>query len=526
MPFLLSRTSVKLTVGFVAILLLFLWAAVLTLQSVAEVEEANATMEDIIEGVRSGRRMTEIVRDQYIQLVQFVISRDWRYVDEFEELSRRMKPLKKRVAGQPIWTEDEKRIIARQEEAHRQFERLFEKEITEAVQQNDIDRVRRIRSQSEALLQEIVSLNGNLDLIFRRKLKTSQTQRAGVAETAKRSPFVFFGVAVLLSLVIIVYLGRSIADPIRKLIRGTGEIAHGNLSARIDLDRRDEFGMLAESFNRMTQELREHQQRIIQSEKMASLGQLAAGVAHEINNPIGVILGYTKVLLAEMRPGDRLYEELKAVAEEAQQCQRIVNELRNFSRPTELVTEAVDAREVADEALDRVERAEKTGASRITVAKDYGTSPQIMTADRGKLREVVVNIIQNAVDAMPEGGRIRVAVRGPETREPGENAEGAPVDFVIIEIADTGCGISEQDLKRIFEPFFSTKARGMGLGLAICHSIVKAHKGFIDVKSEPGRGTTFAICIPRGPAAQAPSPPGATPPATVSTGKEQMPHES
>jgi signal transduction histidine kinase len=438
--------------------------------------------------------MTDMVRDQYIQLTQFVISRDWKCVDQFHKLGRRTSPVKKRVAVLTIWSDEEKRIIALLYEAHQKFVDLFEKELCPAVSENNIDRVHQILRQSEGLLLEVLSLNSNLEALFRRKLTLARNKQAAVAESAKRSPFLFFGAAVALSLLIVAYLGRNISDPIRKLIRGTEEIAGGNLSARIALGRHDEFGRLAESFNRMTQELREHQQRIIQSEKMASLGQLAAGVAHEINNPVAVILGYTKVLLGDMKPGDRFYDELKAMEEEARQCQRIINELRNFSRPTELLLEPVDAREVADEALDRLERA--AAGSPITVAKDYGPAPPLVSADRGKLREVLLNIVQNAADAMPQGGDLKITIRRAAHQDHGNDAQASSEDFVLIEVSDTGAGISEENMRRLFEPFFSTKERGMGLGLAISYAIVKAHKGFINVQSKPGQSTTFSIGIP------------------------------
>ena len=515
MPSLPSRTSVKLIGGFLAILLLFFSAAVLTLLSFQAVERSNAEMEKIAEAVHTGRMMTDIVRDQYIQLSQFVISRDWNYEVQFRELGARMGALKKQfaaqldtqVAARPLWTEDEKQMIQRLMEEHDRFENVFNPELSQAVRENNIDKVYRVRRQSEGLLQQVSLLNANLERMFLSKAKRARSRQAAVAASAKGSPFIFFGAAVLLSLVIVVFLSRSIADPIRKLIRGTKDIARGDLTARIQLNRRDEFGRLAESFNRMTQELREHQQRLIQSEKMASLGQLAAGVAHEINNPIGVILGYIKLLLAEMKPGAPCYDELKAMEEETRQCQRIVSELRNFSKPTELVMEIVDVREVADEALDRVGRADRESRPPITVTKDYAPGPQLVSGDRGKLREVLLNIVQNAADAMPNGGQIKVTLR----RAPGPAGDGPEPprgELVLIDVADTGCGIPEENMKRLFDPFFSTKERGMGLGLAICYAIVKAHKGYIEVKSEPGKSTTFTIGIP---AADRTSPTSAAP---------------
>ncbi len=496
MPNLPSRTSVKLIGGFLAILLLFFWAAFLTLRSLEKVEKSAERLAQIAEGVRAGRMMTEVVRDQYIQLAQFVITRDWTYVDQFENLSRRMAPLKKQVAEQDIWSEDEKRVIRMLQDAHQKFEDVFESDLRDAVAENDIDRVRRVQKESESLLQQAISLNINLEQLFQRKIKMAQKKQAELSAGAKRSPFIFFGAAVLASLLIVVYLGRSIAEPVQELIRGTQEIARGNLAARIKLERKDEFGRLAESFNRMTRELHEHQRRMIQSEKMASLGQLAAGVAHEINNPIGVIRGYIKILQAGMKSSGEYGEELKAIEEEAAHCQRIVSELRNFSKPTNLAIERVDAREVVDEALDRLDRVERAKGALICVRREYGAEPQFIAADRGKVREVLLNVVENAVDAMPKGGEIRVGIRRVSDYEHRDGQETARGDFVLVEIADTGCGICEENMKRLFDPFFSTKERGMGLGLAISYAIVKAHSGFMEARSAEGKGSVFSIGIP------------------------------
>jgi signal transduction histidine kinase len=225
---------------------------------------------------------------------------------------------------------------------------------------------------------------------------------------------------------------------------------------------------------------------------MATVGRLAAGVAHEINNPIGVILGYVQVMLQQTKAGDSQHEDLKTLEEEALQCKRIVQDLLDLTRPMRIDAEVFDVREVIHEVVDRVHRQEAFGQ----VAMDIQLPPQplLVSGDRAKIRQVVTNLVSNGVEAMPEGGKL--TVRGYACAGSNSSPPGADGEFAVIEVADTGCGITPENRNRLFEPFFSTKRNGTGLGLAISYGIVKAHNGFIDVESQPGRGTTFSVRLP------------------------------
>jgi signal transduction histidine kinase len=227
-------------------------------------------------------------------------------------------------------------------------------------------------------------------------------------------------------------------------------------------------------------------QALKQSEKLAHMGQLSAGIAHELNNPLGVVMMYSNILLEESPADDPVREDLKLIVEQAGRCKKIVGGLLNFARKNQVNYQSVNMRELADKSLESVIVPENVKIS----VSDMTTTPDAML-DVEQMTQVLTNLVKNAVDAMPGGGTIDVIL---------EDTLG---DVSII-IKDTGTGINEEDKAKIFEPFFTTKPIGVGtgLGLATAYGIVKMHKGQITVESntDPARGptgTSFKIILPR-----------------------------
>lgn len=227
-------------------------------------------------------------------------------------------------------------------------------------------------------------------------------------------------------------------------------------------------------------------QALKQSEKLAHMGQLSAGIAHELNNPLGVVMMYSNILLEESPADDPVREDLKLIVEQAGRCKKIVGGLLNFARKNQVNYQSVNMRELADKSLESVIVPENVKIS----VTDMTTTPDAML-DVEQMTQVLTNLVKNAVDAMPGGGSIDVIL---------EDTLG---DVSII-IKDTGTGINEEDKAKIFEPFFTTKPIGVGtgLGLATAYGIVKMHKGQITVESntDPARGptgTSFKIILPR-----------------------------
>ena len=227
-------------------------------------------------------------------------------------------------------------------------------------------------------------------------------------------------------------------------------------------------------------------QALKQSEKLAHMGQLSAGIAHELNNPLGVVIMYSNILLEECAPDDPVREDLKLIAEQAARCKKIVSGLLNFARKNQVSHQEVDVRDIVDHSLESLIIPENIKV----IIEDKMTQPQAML-DPEQMTQVITNLVKNAVDAMPSGGEIRIRL------------EDSPEE-IMITVSDTGTGIKEEFRSKIFEPFFTTKGigQGTGLGLATAYGIVKMHKGQITLQSndDPAKGptgTSFRIVLPR-----------------------------
>jgi two-component system NtrC family sensor kinase len=231
-------------------------------------------------------------------------------------------------------------------------------------------------------------------------------------------------------------------------------------------------------------ELQDTQAQLIQSEKLASMGQLAAGVAHEINNPLGTILLYSDLMLKEAPQGSQNWQDLKLVVDETTRCRRIVSDLLNFARQNEVLAQATDLNALIRTVIGELR--EQPSFARVEIIEDLDEALPPIQADPAQLHQVFVNLIANAAEAMPDGGTLSVS-----TRRSGN-------ELISIAFQDTGYGIPEENLNKLFTPFFTTKpiGKGTGLGLAIVYGIVKMHRGQIDVKSQVGVGTTFTVTLP------------------------------
>ena len=251
---------------------------------------------------------------------------------------------------------------------------------------------------------------------------------------------------------------------------------------------RAELSAACQELSEYDQRLRENQANLIQAEKLTSLGQMAASIAHEVNNPLAGVLVYTQ-LLAKKIGGDTLSKEvaleyLSKMETELTRSSKLIRNLLDFSRQSTPSLSGVNANEVIEQAFSLVgHQAELQG---IQVIKELTPSLPKVMADFDQLQQVCANLILNAIQAMPDGGRLTLRTSLDSN------------DQVKIEVRDTGCGISEEHLHRLFTPFFTTKSKGkgVGLGLAVAYGIIQRHKGRIEVQSEEGKGSTFTIYLP------------------------------
>ncbi|MHB8069179.1 MAG: PAS domain S-box protein [Desulfobaccales bacterium] len=231
------------------------------------------------------------------------------------------------------------------------------------------------------------------------------------------------------------------------------------------------------------------------AEKMASLGRLAAGVAHEINNPLTGILLYGGMLLEDLRHGDPQYQDLHSIIEDANQCRNIVKSLLAYSRQTSANKETLDLNDLVEQSLSLIR--DQSLFITIEVVKKLADEKMLIKVDRSQFNQVIINLVINAIDAMERKGTLTLRTYCDKGKKRAARKKGA-AGFAYIEVSDTGCGISEENLPRIFDPFFTTKdlGKGTGLGLSTVYGIVHENGGTIWVKETSKEGTTFILELP------------------------------
>jgi two-component system NtrC family sensor kinase len=286
--------------------------------------------------------------------------------------------------------------------------------------------------------------------------------------------------------VILVFVAsKFLTDPIQRLIAGVREVKRGRLDTRLAVTTSDELGELAAEFNRMTEMLQKNKEleaTLAQQSKMASLGVLSSEVAHEINNPLGVILGYAAHLEGKMDPDDPGLKYIQQIKRESKRCKNIVQDLLSYARVPKPALEETDINALLEQIVDFA--AHHTDMDTVHIVTHLDPRLPRIRVDGDQIRQVALNLMLNAGAAMPGGGRLVVGTAS------GEDG------WVQLSFQDSGSGIPPENLEKIFEPFFTTKTRGTGLGLAITRTIVEQHGGRIAVTSAVGEGTTVTVSLP------------------------------
>jgi signal transduction histidine kinase len=287
----------------------------------------------------------------------------------------------------------------------------------------------------------------------------------------------------------VVFSGRF-TKPIRQLNRAFRKVEQGDLECRVALERRDEIGQLVGGFNQMVERLQQNKDletNLHRQERLGSLGQMAAGIAHEIKNPLNAInltLQHLGDKLTFEAAGDReLYERYsRNIQRETARLGKIVDTFLNFAKVSDMERSSVDLHQVIEDVLTLM--ASDAAKRGVRIERVFAQEPLVRLADPEKMKTVFMNLILNGVQAMPSGGRLRIVT---------ENKDGGPA---VVVISDTGTGIAPENLERVFDLYFSTKENGSGLGLAIAGNIVRDHGGEINVTSSLGTGSEFTITIP------------------------------
>jgi len=332
-------------------------------------------------------------------------------------------------------------------------------------------------------------LNGILSV----DVSMAQTQEK-VGELSKTMILWALGITATLALSLGLFLTRFVTDPIQDLI-STMERAERGLEARVHVKSSDDIGRLGEAFNSLLSKLerarrrveRYHYEQMKRADRLASIGEMAAGIAHEIKNPLAGIAGVIQVLKKDLPPGEPKRAVLDEVLNQVGRMDKAVRNLLSFARPPEPKMTLVDVNELIAKLFDFL--SPQFAKNGIAAERKLSTGLPWLVLDPDLLQQAFLNISLNAIKAMPEGGGFTI-----ETRM--EKPEGEGPGAIKIVFSDTGEGITPENMARIFSPFFTTRQQGTGLGLAITQRIIEQHNGEIGVTSTPGRGASFTISLP------------------------------
>ncbi len=304
---------------------------------------------------------------------------------------------------------------------------------------------------------------------------------ASLSETRRALIIYGFILSLGIMLAILVIMKTVVIDPIYRVKEAALRLAKRDYSARVEVNKEDEIGELAKVFNTMVEELKNKETQVIQSEKMATVGRLAAGIAHQINNPLANIILYSQIHSEEVEDPETK-KVLEIIEEEATLASKVVHSLLDFSRQRDFKREPVNINEVIRKMLNIVKPQLKYKNIELILSLEENL-PEV-PGDSAYLLSAIMNIVTNAIDAMSKGGKLSISTHKSQGK-------------VVIEIADTGSGIPEEYLQKIFDPFFTTKevGKGTGLGLYLTYIIIEKHGGDIKVESKVGEGTKFIIYL-------------------------------
>ncbi|HEY6097812.1 MAG TPA: ATP-binding protein [Anaeromyxobacter sp.] len=468
-------TARRLALGFGALVLLIAAASAVALAGSARVHEGLAETRRHEEGVRLSLELASAVRDQYAHQAHTIIIGDdshLRFYREARETVARLGRALRQAAEQP----EERALVEAIEAESLRLDGIFRERIVPAVLRGERENVQEEHHHAQLVVTRIQDLTETLVTRFETSIRSVRADVEGVERRTRRILVALLVAAPLVAILVSVVIGRSVAAPVARLEQGAARIAAGDLDARIEVTGAPELVALAERWNAMTAALKEREEKLVESEKLAGIGRLAAGVAHEINNPLGVILGYAKLLGRKAAPGTA--DDLAVIEEEALRAKEIVEGLLDLSRPLPAGAERVDLRALSDDVVSRLRDARLLDGVEVHV-EGAASAP----GHPEKLRQVLVNLVRNAAEAAGPGGRVEVAV--------GEWDGSAEVA-----VQDSGGGIPAERRPRLFEPFFTTKPRGTGLGLAVSRAIARAHGGELAAEAPPGGGARFALRLP------------------------------
>lgn len=372
-------------------------------------------------------------------------------------------------------TEEEKNILSAMAADFAVYQQYHNRIIDLVRQKRNREAVKLLLNDSNTYYASIYAGCEKLIKKNEELISEAKGSMASYLNTIRILGVITIGCFIFLGITLVLLITRSIVGPIREIEMASSEYA-------VVPENRGEIEKIKERFDMMMETINSNQKQIVQSERKAAIGELAAGISHELNNPIGIILGFSEILLKRKVAGRGSNEMIRDIHNEALRCKNLLGELLDFARIGEPLHETINVKDLINKTIQLFTGQEKY--SGIDFRISYPRQGVRIPADRMQIKQVLMNILLNACDAICGKGTVTVTL-------------SATSEQIEIRIGDSGPGISGEIRDRIFNPFFTTKPKGIGLGLAICSDLVRKHNGAIDLSRSPEGGAEFIITLPR-----------------------------
>lgn len=445
---------------------------------VRQVSGIVAQMRSEERAISQSHLLATAVREQYMHQAHTIIEQDASHIGHYEEWVARVASAVQELGPLTTGSSGQARLESVKARSQ-QLDAMFREQILPAVRRDDQHATVRLHHAADSLSAGAASDADFLAALAQQRMVDAHQSATRAVEVGITGASLCIALVVSLALGYTLMLRKAVFKPLAALAGAARRFGAGDFSARLGPIGEGELRAFSEAFDRMAEEIEARELRMLQAERMAVIGQLAAGVAHEINNPIGIIRGYLKTMTPDSER-QTLQEELRILDEEAAACQRIAEDLLMYAKVTELQRAPTMMRSYLVESVQRFEEAGLKTEGRLVV----NAQNCLAEIDPVRLRQLVFNLLSNASKVAPPGSPIEVV--------------GTQLSHEMYEItvADRGPGVSKGDRQRIFEPFFSKTSGGSGLGLAVCESITRAHGGTITAEDNPLGGALFRVRFP------------------------------
>jgi len=472
------RVRSILTIGFGIVVGLFALATLVTIGSVSRVRNLEGNLAHFDHAKHEGHLTLSAVQRAFMHQSRMLIRGEpsdmAEYRDAGEEARRRVDQLEdaSRSVGVTEGADDIRQTFV-------ELERYFAEEVLPALGESTSETIR-YHNHLAALTEQAGALNEGLNFILEERAADVRGELENVLRLTQAATVTMLLLSVLVAIIVAVALVRFIARPVAELHRALKAIGGGTMNVHVSAGGPSELIDLAQGFNDMVSALEGSRRLIAEQERRAAIGELAAGIAHELNNPLGVIRGYLKVLRKEV-DGEQPNKDIDIITDEVDQCQRIVQGLLELARHQAIEKQPTELVGLVREVLERLAKARAADGPTMSFTP---AAPAIeATVDGQAIKRVLMNLINNAGDAAGPDGEVDITL---------EESEG----LSVISVSDSGAGIPPDIRDDLFKPFRTTKPDGTGLGLAISDALVRAHGGRIEVADGAKGGALFRVVVP------------------------------